>query len=307
MESVDDTARPASLGEVIARERERQGLSRSEIAQRLHMSATQVEALELDAYDRLPKGTFLRGFVRNYAKQLNIEAEPLLARLHEVAPHPPAPRIVVPSQNIRFDPIGDRLANPYMRAAVLAAVVIAVALAAMYWWVFIKNAGPVAVARKPVELGPPQQLAAAPVSAPEAPPPVEAPKAEVPKAEAPKAEAPKVDAPKVDATKVQPAKVEAPKLEPSPAPTVPPVAAKKPGDRTLKFRFKGESWVEIKDARGRTLMSQLNGAGTEAEVAGRPPFTVIVGNAPEVQLLYEDRAFALEPHTRVAVARFTLE
>ena len=94
---------------------------------------------------------------------------------------------------------------------------------------------------------------------------------------------------------------------PRPSPRGGGSTVKKPGDHTLKFRFKGESWVEIKDARGRTLMSQLNAPGSEAEVAGRPPFTVIVGNAPDVQLLYDDRAFALEPHTRVAVARFTLE
>ena len=45
MEPVDDIAQTAPLGEVLARERERQGLSRSEVAQRLHMSASQVEAL----------------------------------------------------------------------------------------------------------------------------------------------------------------------------------------------------------------------------------------------------------------------
>lgn len=307
MESFDDTARPASLGEVMGRERERLGLSRAEIAQRLHMSATQVEALELDAYERLPKGTFLRGFVRNYAKQLNLEAEPLLARLHEVAPHPPSPRIVVPSQNIRFDPLGERLSNPYMRAAVLALVVIAVALAAMYWWVFVKNGAPAAATRKPVELGPPQQLAVPPVSAPEVPPPVEAPKAEPAKIEPAKVETPGAS-PAVPQGAGRTA--EPPRPDASPSATVPQGAAsvaKKPGERTLKFRFKGESWVEIKDGRGRTIMSQLHAAGSEAEVAGRPPFTVIVGNAPDVQMLYDDRAFALEPHTRVAVARFTLE
>ena len=53
------------LGELLAAERERQGLSRAEVAQRLHMSAWQVEALEGGEYDRLPKGTFLRVFVRN--------------------------------------------------------------------------------------------------------------------------------------------------------------------------------------------------------------------------------------------------
>ncbi|HEY2630065.1 MAG TPA: RodZ domain-containing protein [Usitatibacter sp.] len=32
-----------------------------------------------------------------------------------------------------------------------------------------------------------------------------------------------------------------------------------------------------------------------------------MGNAPEVRLYYNDREFDLEPHTKVAVARFTVE
>ena len=281
MEPVDDIAQTAPLGEVLARERERQGLSRSEIAQRLHMSASQVEALEAGQYERLPKGPFLRGFVRNYAKQLSLAADPLLARLQEATPRPPASRIVVPSQNIRFDPMSERLSSPYVRASVLAVVAVALSLAAMYWWINVRQSPPGSATRKAVDLGPPQQLAAAPVSAPETPPPVEAPK------------------------------VEAPKVEPTLSPALPQgggstVKAAR-GERKIKFRFKGESWVEIKDAQGRVLISGLNSPGSEAEVAGRPPFTVVVGNAPDVQMLYDDRVFPLEPHTKVAVARFTVE
>ena len=322
MEPVEDTAQPAPLGEVLARERERQGLSRSEVAQRLHMSASQVEALEAGHYERLPKGTFLRGFVRNYAKQLSLAADPLLARLQEAAPQPPATRIVVPSQNIRFDPMRERLASPYVRASVLFVVVLALVLAGMYWFANIYQKPPVSVARKSVDLGPPQQLAAAPVSAPETPAPVEAPKVEAPKVEAPKVEAtPSSALPQVGGSTAAPVAPVATTAAadrgpsstatPTPSPALPQgggsTVVPKRGERKLKFRFKGESWVEIKDAQGRVLMSRLNSPGSEAEVAGRPPFTVIVGNAPDVQVLYDDRAFPLEPHTKVAVARFTVE
>jgi cytoskeleton protein RodZ len=79
------------------------------------------------------------------------------------------------------------------------------------------------------------------------------------------------------------------------------------GARTVRLRFKGPSWVEIKDRSGKVLLSKVNERGSEAEVSGRPPFTVVVGNAPDVTMLYDDREFPLEPHTKVAVARFTLE
>ena len=321
------------LGQALAAERERQGLSRSEVAQRLHMSAWQIEALESGDYARLPQGTFLRGFVRNYAKVLGLEAESMLARLAEAAPRGPAPGIVVPSQNIRFDPLGERLSSPYVKAGGLAVVFIALGFAVMYWWLFIKPAPPALAKREPAPV--PQNIAAAPVPAPDTvvarPAPVEAIRTEAPKPE-PKAEAPKPEPPKTAPTKA--AKAEAPKPAPKlePVKTEPPkpapaktdpsstavpvsagiqptalVAAKGPNDHTVKLRFRGESWVEIRDRSGRILLSRLNSPGSEAEVSGRPPFAVVIGNAPDVQLTYDDREFPLEPHTRVAVARFTLE
>src|SRR5688572_533071 len=100
----DPSSPPPPLGQLLASERERQNLSRADVAQRLHMSAWQVEALEGGDYARLPKGPFLRGFVRNYTKLLGLNSEAALDALSAAAPKGPAPGIVVPSQNIRFEP-----------------------------------------------------------------------------------------------------------------------------------------------------------------------------------------------------------
>jgi cytoskeleton protein RodZ len=291
-----------TLGQALAAERERQGLSRTEVAQRLHMSQWQIEALEASDYARLPQGTFLRGFVRNYAKVLGMQAESMLAQLAETAPRGPAPGIVVPSQNIRFDPLGERLSNPYVKAGGLAVVFISLGFAVMYWWFFIRPSPP-AMSRK--EVAPvAQNIAAAPVPPPE---PVLAAPLEPPKVESPKVEPPKADLPKVES----PRKVAQPRAEPvkaiATAPAETPRTLAGPNDHTVKLRFRGESWVEIKDRSGRVLLSRVNTRGSEAEVSGRPPFAIVIGNAPDVQLTYDDREFPLEPHTRVAVARFTLE
>jgi cytoskeleton protein RodZ len=322
----DNTADTRTLGQLFAAERERQGLSRVEAAQRLHMSAWQIEALEGGDYSRLPQGTFLRGFVRNYAKALALDSNAMLERLTQSAPPGSLPRIVVPSQNIRFDPLGERLANPYIKAGGLAVAFIAFGFAAMYWWLFIRPSPPANAAKKFVETEP-MNLAAAPVTPPEPvvarplsvePARSEPPKVELPKVEAPKAEPPKPEAakkpepPKPEvAKKAEPPKPEAAKKpEPPKAPEIVKVSAPLSDPslaRTLKLRFKGASWVEIKDRSGKVLLSRVNSPGSQAEVSGRPPFNVVIGNAPEVQVLYEDREFPLEPHTRVAVARFTVE
>jgi cytoskeleton protein RodZ len=79
------------------------------------------------------------------------------------------------------------------------------------------------------------------------------------------------------------------------------------GTSQIRMTFEGESWVEIKDGTGTTIFSRLNTAGTERVIKGTPPLTLVVGNAHGVKLTYRDKAIDLGPHTRVDVARITLE
>jgi len=73
------------------------------------------------------------------------------------------------------------------------------------------------------------------------------------------------------------------------------------------FSFDGNSWVEVKDVAGRTVFSQMNAKGTTQVVEGHPPFQLVVGNASHVRLHYNEQLVDLRPHTRVEVARLTLE
>jgi cytoskeleton protein RodZ len=75
----------------------------------------------------------------------------------------------------------------------------------------------------------------------------------------------------------------------------------------VRLSFDRESWVEIKDARGRLILSQLNPPGSSQVVQGEPPLSLVVGNARSVRLAYGDREVDLGPYTRVDVARFTLD
>jgi cytoskeleton protein RodZ len=79
------------------------------------------------------------------------------------------------------------------------------------------------------------------------------------------------------------------------------------GTSQIRMTFEGESWVEIKDGSGTTIFSRLNTAGTERVIKGTPPLTLVVGNAHGVKLTYRDKVIDLGPHTRVDVARITLE
>jgi cytoskeletal protein RodZ len=84
------------IGDELRRERTRQGLTLDDIARGTRISLRALEAIEAEAFDRLPGVVFVRNFVRLYAVDLKLDAESLVARLPrfdlEAAPMPDPPR-----------------------------------------------------------------------------------------------------------------------------------------------------------------------------------------------------------------------
>ena len=76
-----DRVDPPTVGEELRAAREGAGLSIEEVAQQLKLAPRQVRALEDDDYAKLPGRTFVRGFVRNYARAFGLDADDLVARL----------------------------------------------------------------------------------------------------------------------------------------------------------------------------------------------------------------------------------
>jgi cytoskeleton protein RodZ len=77
--------------------------------------------------------------------------------------------------------------------------------------------------------------------------------------------------------------------------------------KRIELVFDRESWVEIKDADGRILFSQLNPPGSRRNVVGEAPFSIVIGNATGVKLRYNNADVDLAPFTRTDVARLTLQ
>lgn len=76
----------------------------------------------------------------------------------------------------------------------------------------------------------------------------------------------------------------------------------------IELVFDRESWVEIRDAGGRVVFSQLNLPGTRKNVEGSGPFSLVIGNARGVKLRYNDAEVDLAPFMRATdVARLTLK
>jgi len=260
------------VGRELAAAREAQGLALSDVAQSLKFAPRQLEALEAEHFEHLPGATFARGMVRSYARLLKLDPEPLLQRI--------AVRIEIP------DP--DRLAARYhqpvpfsdnarrwtwMYAGVSLGVLALVGAFAYEWHqertAAAKGSKPTSVAKAaPREI---QRPAAAPVP-------------------------------------MQP-------VAAAPVPQEKTIVAEKPREKTttvvsgahrLVVRTDGEAWIEIKDAADRMLISSLNPPGSERVVRGRPPYSLVIGNASQVHITYDDKPVDLAPHTRQDVARLTL-
>jgi cytoskeleton protein RodZ len=75
----------------------------------------------------------------------------------------------------------------------------------------------------------------------------------------------------------------------------------------IQLQFGSQSWVEIREEDGRTLMSQLHAPGSRSVVVGRPPLSLVIGNAADVRLVYNDKPIDLKPYINIEVARLTLK
>ena len=81
-------AASAGPGARLRAAREAAGLSLDQVAQQLKLAPRQVKALEDESFGELPGRTFSRGFVRNYARLLHLDAQDLLAHLPDVSQAP---------------------------------------------------------------------------------------------------------------------------------------------------------------------------------------------------------------------------
>ncbi|HEX9181416.1 MAG TPA: helix-turn-helix domain-containing protein [Burkholderiales bacterium] len=80
----------ASAGAALKAARERMALSVGDAARHLRLSVRQVDAMESGEFARLPDEPFLSGFVRNYARLVQIDPEPLLEDIRGQLPPPQA-------------------------------------------------------------------------------------------------------------------------------------------------------------------------------------------------------------------------
>lgn len=74
-----DDSQAAGPGQLLRNAREQLGWTREQVASRIHLRLTLIAAIEADTYDKHTSHTFIRGYLRAYAKLVGIPEETILA------------------------------------------------------------------------------------------------------------------------------------------------------------------------------------------------------------------------------------
>ena len=283
-----------SAGAMLRAAREQRGIHIAAMAAAIKVPQRKLEALEGDRHDELPDLTFTRALAQSVCRHLKIDVQPVLDRLPQSGAASPRLEQVGVGLNAPFrerpgreEPADWTWARKPVVWGTLMVLAAAAALAFMPdSWLgrALKVVGPGAPAASTSSV---TDLPAVPTvaNAASAPPAAASGAAEAASAAAPAASAGSA----ASASGTQPVAA-----TPATLPTLSVAATS------------AESWIEVQDARGETLLSRSLAPGESVAVDGAVPLRVTVGNAASTRLQFRGKPVELAAHTRDNVARMQL-
>ncbi len=300
----EQSAEPSS-GTRLREARESLGLEVDDVARQLCLSPRQVAALEADDIDQLPSPTFARGFIRNYAKLLHLDAESLLGGYRGmVTTSAGAASISLHSEGIPINTGNRKAWMAYLISSVL------VILSGLGWWLYMdwrenRPAAPVEAVKPIASELPPSPAKPAAETQPE-PAPMGAGMSAAELTQPPQPSPPAQLAPAIPAAGTTGAAA-APASAANPIPASAAVAASATASGHIVMTFSAPSWVRVIDRDSKEIFHKNQPGSGQETVDGNPPFKLVIGNAAGVQISYNGKQVDLAPNTKANVAHLTLE
>jgi cytoskeleton protein RodZ len=303
-----------SAGAMLRAARESAGFSIDALSQQLKLSPRQVKALEDGDYASLPGRTFVRGFVRNYARAVGIDPAAVLAAIPGAVEAPALDRSTIGHAH---RPIGElptsgrARSGSWSRWLIPLVLLAAIGAAALYEYLRPGDLQRGFETRTlPVRPAPPDPVAP-PAGTPSGTP-LPNPIVSGTASDAPGSDG--VLPPPAPAVETAPAGATAPLAAPGPAgsgvivtpPASPPTPPAVAGEATLVISYRATSWTEVRDRDGKVVLQVTGTPGTSQTVTGKAPFDLTLGNAGENSVTWRGAPFDLAPHLRQNVARVRL-
>lgn len=322
-----------SPGELLARRREQLDIALNDAARALNLRPAVVEGLERDDYSEIPVVTYRRGYLRAYAKYLDLDERQILEAYRARFGEADVERKVTP---VAVTKPPSRLGAWLFKLVTLLVIVALIAVTVMWWQSRggseLPELGSPSSMDAPAEQDQAGDLPDQPAqteSAVSSSEPEEAPTFDDLVAEDNTSTAQSNRAAESTADDTRETSNDTSSTEPDPASLADGDEAAQANNlattdseeddsnnddgsndatpNLLTLTFNEQSWTEIIDADNQRVLVGLQEPGTSASVEGQPPFRLTVGNVTGVEMRYQGEDVDLTSRAGANnVARFTL-
>ncbi|MDR2260695.1 MAG: DUF4115 domain-containing protein [Azoarcus sp.] len=265
-------------GSILRKAREARGESRGDVVQALKLSLQQIEAIESGRFEALPGPLFVRGFLRNYARHLGLDPQPLLAGFDGGTTMAAAPGSTLDTRgHAVFNaqdhaPAAVKPRSSLLPLSLVVAVLLALLGAGIFFGWFEAWQEPESTVVT-TQISEPGGIAPESSQQPEAAGIAPSPDVPAPSGESP----PAADAPRIS---------------------------------TLAFTLTAKAWIKVsEEGRSGFLVNRTYAPGSAPlRVQGKPPFSLSITNADKVTLEFDGKPVDLKPYTNKAnTASLTLQ
>ncbi|MCR3908494.1 DUF4115 domain-containing protein [Aeromonas hydrophila] len=299
-----DDSQAVGPGQLLRNAREQLGWTREQVASRIHLRLTLIAAIESDTYDKHTSHTFIRGYLRTYAKLVGIPEETILAAYDKLGLTPP--------DNIDMQSFSRRSRqqanDSRLKVVTWLVILVLIALSVAWWWQSTarRSAGDEALAA--TEMGATSNTPSATVPpAVDVADPVVAPATSSAAATSadPVASAAATTLP-VDASSAVATTAVVSSAATATQPAADAAASEPAKVPQLKMSFTADCWLDVKDAKGKTLFSGLKKANDELVLEGPEPLKFIIGAPMAVNIEYQGKSIDMSRYNNGRTARLSL-
>ncbi|MEZ9891454.1 RodZ domain-containing protein [Vibrio lentus] len=298
-----ETVAPAiEAGTLLKNKRESLGLTQKQISDRLKLRVTLIQQIEENQFESDQVATFMRGYIRSYAKYVNLDEKVVLSALHHAgdAQHQEQEMLSF-SRKTKTEKHNSRIMIlTWSIFAVIAGI------SSLWWW---QNQQQDTLSQSLVNTESSEELVVEESLDPELT------SLEVIEAEQNTETSPVTENSDELLTVVSAAEasenVEQVE-ETQDVAEVTPVAAEsetvtpEPVANELVMQFSADCWIQVKDAAGKTLSTGIKKAGQTLNLSGTAPYKVILGAPEGVSMTFASEPVDLSGYTSGKVARITL-
>ncbi|MEZ8620514.1 cytoskeleton protein RodZ [Vibrio splendidus] len=300
-----ETVAPAiEAGTLLKNKRESLGLTQKQISDRLKLRVTLILQIEENQFESDQVATFMRGYIRSYAKYVNLDEKVVLNALHHSgdAQHQEQEMLSF-SRKTKTEKHNSRIM--LLTWSIFAVIV---GISSLWWW---QNQQQDTLSQSLANTESSEELVVEESLDPELT------SLEVIEAKQNTETSPVTEnsdeltevSSAEDSVTLDPVEVleEAPEAADVASVTAEPeTVAPEAVVNELVMQFSADCWIQVKDASGKTLSTGIKKAGQTLNLSGTAPYKVILGAPEGVSMTFASEPVDLSGYTSGKVARITL-